>query len=171
MTRGRTRVLTSIAVCSVVACGGERAAESQAAAQQAPGGGSASATLELGTETYVFPTVRCDLEDTLGTGMLVRGTTTDANGRRMTLEVERLQRTTSVYERVTIYLGGIVEGDEWTVAVHQWPDGRWMPEQGEPQDGGRLLVVDADQVTARGTFKLDNGEATRAGTLQAQCGG
>jgi len=63
--------------------------------------------------------------------MQLRGTGTASDGRRLSVEVERLAAGETVNERATVYFGGLVDGDHWTARATQWPDGGWSPTKSE----------------------------------------
>jgi hypothetical protein len=161
-----------LALGAALACGGDRAPAAQAQDQPGSGGGggAASATLQLGTVTYTFPGVRCDLEDARGDGNLVFGVANNGDGQRMRLEVERLKRGEILHERITIYFGSVTDGDFWTARGDQWPDGRWFANDGAMQLDGPLLEVTSNGVAATGVFHHETADSTRNGTFRAVCG-
>ena len=122
-----------------------------------------------GTE-YPFLVVRCDLTGRSPDGMLVRGGGTAPDGRRFSIEVERLDGGETVDERVSAFLGSIVDGDHWTTRRTRWPDGRWFSDEigNDPAEGplirvsGNELIVDAD-------FEHETEETSRSGVLRAAC--
>ena len=129
-------------------------------------------TIELDGETASFLVVTCDLSGTREDGMLLRGTGTAPDGRRLSVEVERLAAGETVNERATVYFGGLVDGDHWTVRATQWPDGRWFADEvGSEVTEGPLIHVSPNEVTAEGAFQHQRDEATKRGRVQATCPG
>jgi hypothetical protein len=158
----------------VVACGGESAAASagasgEAASQRAEPA-DAAGTLELGETSYAFPSVSCDLEDSQGTGMLVRAFGKAADGRGTVLEVERLHLGHTTHERVTVTVGKMMEGDVWEARAEGWPDGRWFSDAAgsRPLDGPLIVVADG-VVSADGAFRQEKGDLAREGALRIRC--
>lgn len=167
--------LTVLAV-TLVACSAEPAARSEdaprsAAAQAAtPQAAASSATLELGSDTYTFDRVTCDLDDSVDDDILVRGSGTAPDGRRISLEVERREVGDRLDDRVTVYFGSMVEGDHWNARASGQPGGSWATAiaGGEPLDGP-LVVIEGSTLTAEGTFTHETRDESLEGSLRVTC--
>jgi hypothetical protein len=156
----------------IVACGGESAPESAAASQgAATRAAQATATMELGEESYTFERVTCDLDDSIDDDILLRAGGTAPDGRRMTLEVERREVGDMRHDRVTLYFGSMMEGDQWHSYASEQPGGGWMVlDTREPLDGP-LVVIQNGELTAEGTFKHETRDATQPGSVRVRCEG
>lgn len=160
--------------CAVVACGGDHAEASARASAQAssqrPQPAQAAGTLQVGGTSYAFASSSCDLEDSQGTGMLVRAFGDAPDGRRTVLEVERLHAGETTHERVTVTVGTMMEGEVWEARAEGWPDGRWFRDAGGSRPvEGPLIVVSDGMVSADGTFSQEEGDLSRDGTLRIRC--
>lgn len=144
------------------------------AAAESPGDVPAdrAGTFELDGIAHSFLVVQCDLEGRSPTGLLLRGNGTAPDGRRTTVEVERLARGEMVHERATVYFGSIVDGDHWTASRSMWPDGRWFldPAGDEPAEGP-LVRVEGNELVAEGPYRHETEGSSRPGTLRATCPG
>jgi hypothetical protein len=107
-------------------------------------------TFELHGAEYTFLVVQCDLTGGTTSGIVLRGNGTTPDGRRITVEVERLYSDTVVSERATLIFGSIVDGDHWTA-------------------DGPLLRISDNELTAEGTYRNDRDDSTTIGTLRAVC--
>lgn len=126
-------------------------------------------TFELDGETFSFLVVTCDLSGTREDGMLLRGTGTVPDGRRLSVEVERLAGET-VNERATVYFGGLVDGDHWTARAIQWPDGRWFADEIRNEaTEGPLIRVSGNELTAEGPYRHERDDTTMPGIIHATC--
>lgn len=127
-------------------------------------------TVELDGTTYEFTVNRCDLTGGRPDGMLLEGSGTAPDGRRLKVEVERLERSETTWERATIYFGSIVEGDSWTARLAGWPDGRWFADDApaDPVDGP-LHRVSGDQLLIQSTFRHETTRDAAQGELRVTC--
>lgn len=127
-------------------------------------------TFEIDGVRHPFLVVDCDLAGHRETGVLLRGTGTASDGRRMTVEVERLARGETVNERATVVFGGIVDGDHWTARGIGWPDGRWFADEAgsEPTDGP-LIEISESELTAEGTYRHERDSSDGTGKIHAVC--
>lgn len=72
---------------------------------------------------------------------------TAPDGRRLTVEVERLSGSETTQERATIYFDGILDGDHWTARRSGHPGGRWFAGSAQlEQVDGPLLQVSGDDL-------------------------
>lgn len=131
---------------------------------------AATGTMVLGGTTYEFRVSRCDLTGNSPDGMLLKGAGTAPDGRRLTVEVERLARSETTQERATIYFGSIVDGDHWTASRSGHSGGRWFAgsEQLEQVDGP-LLQVSGDDLLVQDTFAHETKDSSQAGVMRATC--
>jgi hypothetical protein len=125
---------------------------------------------ELDGTVYTFLVMRCDLSGQDPAGMLLRGTGSAPDGRRISVEVERLAGGETVNERATVFFGGIVDGDHWTARSIGWPDGRWFADEagGEPV-GGPLIEVSEGELRAEGTYRNERDDSEKVGSIHAVC--
>ena len=171
LQRGVPVVLTAF----LLACGGgpDGAQEGGASESGGPPAGAAGAagSFAVGGENYSFGVVRCDLSGSAEDGMLLRGSGTTQDGRRVTLEVERLSNGT-VWERASVYLGGIAEGDRWQARMGQRPDGRWFADEaGTTPASGPLIEVSGNELLVESEFTRSGGGEPQAGVLRVSCPG
>lgn len=157
----------------VAACTADVVPKSDEALQEAstpPAG--AAATLVLGPDTYSFERVTCDLDDRVDDDILVRATGTASDGRRMTFEVERREVGDLIHDRVTIYFGPLVDGDQWHMRASALPEGGWAttPVGGDPLEGP-LVVIENSELRAEGTFTHETRDEAQQGSLRASCAG
>jgi hypothetical protein len=104
--------------------------------------------------------------------MLLRGTGTLPDGRRLSVEVERLASGETVNERATVYFGGLIDGDHWTARAIQWPDGRWFADEvGSEATEGSLIRVSGNEVAAEGAYQHERDDSTKMGRIHAACPG
>lgn len=163
-------LLATVVTFGLMACGGEDAPE-PAPTNEAPTSRATQATavMELGEDSYAFERVTCDLDDSMGDDVLLRARGTASDGRSMTLEVERREVGDVLHDRVTLYFGSIVEGDQWHAYATGRPGGPWATSNGgEPLDGP-LVDIMAGGLTADGTFVHETRDATRPGSVRVQC--
>ena len=127
-------------------------------------------TFEIDGTRHPFLVVDCDLAGHRETGVLLRGTGTASDGRRMTVEVERLARGETVNERATVVFGGIVDGDHWTARRIGWPDGRWFADEGgsEPTDGP-LIEIAENGLSVEGIYRHEADDSRESGIVRALC--
>jgi len=125
---------------------------------------------EIDGRTYSFLVVQCDLTGSSEDGMLLRGTGTLPDGRRLSVEVERLASGETVNERATVYFGGLIDGDHWTARAIQWPDGRWFADEvGSEATEGSLIRVSGNEVAAEGAYQHERDDSTKRGRVHATC--
>ena len=160
-------------------CGGERtgAAEGSAAgngparAEEAatnPPGQSEGSFAISGT-TYTFRVVRCDLSGGDPDGMLLRGNGTTPDGRRLAIEVERVEGE-SVVERASVMIGTARDGERWSARRAQGPDGAWFgDEAGQTRAGGPLLQISGSGLVVEAAFGNRAGTSTANAVLRASC--
>jgi hypothetical protein len=157
----------------VAACGAGATPDSDGASRAGPiPSTGATATLELGPDTYGFDRVSCDLDDRVPDDVLLQATGTAPDGRRVHLEVERREAGGLIRDRVSVYFGSIVDGDQWSATASTLPDGGWAtsPAGGEPLDGP-LVVIAGDELHAAGRFRHETREEVREGSLVVRCAG
>lgn len=164
-------MLTVIAA-GMMACGGESAPDSAATTQDAASpAAQATAVMELGEQSYTFERVTCDLDDSIDDDILLRAGGTAPDGRRMTLEVERREVGDVLHDRVTLYFGSIMDGDQWHSYASGQPGGSWMVlDTREPLDGPLVVIADGE-LTAEGTFKHETRDETQPGAVRVRCEG
>jgi len=127
-------------------------------------------TFEMEGKTHAFLVVQCDLTGSSEDGMLLRGTGTLPDGRRLSVEVERLASGETVNERATVYFGGLIDGDHWTARAIQWPDGRWFADEiGSEVTEGPLIRVSGNEVAAEGAYQHERDDSTKRGRVHATC--
>ena len=138
----------------VAACGGGANASGDAAESQTPQLiASARGTLTVGGVTHPFHVVRCDLtgaED----GMLLRGTGSTADGRRIAIEVERIPGEEE-RERASVYFGELREGNQLQARRSQ---------ASEP-----LIRISGSELVIEAVFTGSTGQASGPGVLRATC--
>lgn len=163
-------LVATVVTLSLMACGGDDAPE-PAPTNEAPASRAAQATavVELGEDSYTFERVTCDLDDSIPDDVLLRARGTAPDGRSTTLEVERREVGDALHDRVTLYFGSIVEGDQWHAYATGRPGGPWATHSGgEPLDGP-LVDMEAGGLTAEGTFVHETRDATLPGSVRVQC--
>jgi hypothetical protein len=171
-SRHKALAMLTLAAAGIVACSGENTPETAAASQDATSQEvQAEAVMELGGETYTFESARCDLDDSFDDDLLVQASGTAADGRRMSLEVERREVGGLPHDRVTIYFGSMMEGDHWNAYANQTPQGTWVTENGGDPLDGPLVVIDGTTLTADGTYKHETRDEASTGSLRVSCGG
>lgn len=157
-----------LALLCVTACSSERQETMEDAAAAIPT--DRAGTFDLDGTVYTFLVVKCDLTGSSETGMLLRGTGTAPDGRRLTAEVERLTPGETINERATVYFGGLVDGDHWTARASGWPDGRWFAgEDGSEPVEGPLIRVSGNELTAEGAYGHERDGLTKTGRIHATC--
>lgn len=145
-------------------------ADSQREEQAASIPADRAGTFELDGQGFSFLVVTCDLSGNSEDGMLLRGTGTAPDGRRISVEVERLAGGETVDERATVYFGGLVDGDHWTARTIQRPDGRWFADEiGSETTAGPLIRVSGNELTAEGAYRHERDETTMPGIIHATC--
>lgn len=158
----------TIATLGLMACGGD-AEPAPANEEPASRAVQATAVMELGEESHAFDRVTCDLDDSNDDDVLLRARGTAPDGRPMTLEVERREVGEVLHDRVTLYFGSIVEGDQWHAYATGRPGGPWATHSGgEPLDGP-LIAVEEAVLTAEGMFAHETRDATLPGSMRVQC--
>lgn len=163
-------LLATVVTLGLMACGGEPDAE-PAPTNEAPASRATQATavVELGEDSYTFERVTCDLDDSMGDDVLLRARGTATDGRSTTLEVERREVGDALHDRVTLYFGRIVEGDQWHAYATGRPGGPWATHSGGKPLDGPLVAVEAGGLTAEGTFAHETLDATRPGSVRVRC--
>jgi len=162
-------VVLTILVPGMLSCG-ESASGSGTSEARATGTSQATAVVELGEESYAFDRVTCDLNDSVDDDVLVRATGTAPDDRRMTLEVEQRMVGDRRRERVTLYFGSIMDGDQWNTYGTEQPAGNWVTENGGEALDGPLMVVADGGLTAEGRFTHETRDASQVGTVRVRCG-
>jgi hypothetical protein len=172
-------------VVLMVACGGgaadapagaaealeaAEAAEAAQAGEDVQPAAGRSGTVELAGMTHEFQMVRCDLTGTRYDGMLIHGSGVQPDGRRMSVQVERVDDDGRVSENVFVSFGSLMDGDVWTAGAHRVPDGRWFRDERmmEPVEGPLLAIAGSD-LSAAVTFIRETDATERAGVLHASC--
>ena len=168
---GPAMALLVMLLAGFTSCAGAEP-DSSAAAQ--PAGGripdDRAGLFELGDARYPFLVVRCDLTGNAPDGMLVRGSGTAPDGRRMAVEVERLVDEPNVSERATVYFGRLLDGDHWSVSRFGRPGGRWFTEEvGNEAADGPLHQLTGSELVVTAPFRHSLQDTTRQGTLRARC--
>ena len=174
-----------LALLCVTACSSEKQETVDAAVAAAGTGAKAGAvrtedvasiptdragTFDLDGTMHTFLVVTCDLTGSSTTGLLLRGTGTSPDGRRLTAEVERLTPGEITHERATVYFGGLMDGDHWTAQASGWPDGRWFAgEDGSVPVEGPLIRVSGNALTAEGAYRHEGDDSTETGRIHATC--
>lgn len=161
---------TSLLVLLMVACSdGAADAPARAAEDVQPTAGR-SGTVELNGTTHAFQVVRCDLTGAMYEGTLIHGSGVQPDGRRMSVQVERVDADGRVSENVFVSFGSLMDGDVWTAAAHRVPDGRWFSDEAmmEPAEGP-LLAIAGGELTAAVTFIRETDGTKRTGVLRASC--
>ena len=158
-----------VTVCVSLGC-----AEPESRAEAQPAGGTIpsdrAGVFQLGDEEYPFLVVRCDLSGGAPDGMLIRGSGTAPDGRRMAVEVERLVDEPNVSERATVYFGRAVDGDRWSVSRFNRQDGRWFTEEvGNETADGPLHQISGGELVVTAPFRHPRQNMTRQATLRARC--
>ena len=125
---------------------------------------------ELADSRYPFLVVRCDLTGSAEDGMLVRGSGTTPDGRRMAVEVERQTDGNGVSERASVFFGNLNQRDSWSARRRGNGKGAWFRDEAgiEPADGP-LLKVAGTQLIASGQFQHGSKDSAQPGTLRAAC--
>lgn len=199
---GKSARILLAAAALAPACGAPDAAGVDG---QAPGAARAAspaavhlATLTIGDTTYEFRILRCDLTGSAEDGILLRGNGTAPDGRRFTVEVERLAPPIdagTIAERVTLNL--LPDGDrdaaQWEARreTSMFDRARWIRSyaDAEPADGP-LFRISGTELVAADTYAhsllltpqrqrqftpaerrkfLNDARETKAGTLRATC--
>lgn len=125
---------------------------------------------ELDGTEYPFLVVRCDLTGDSPDGMLLHGTGTAPDGRRIAIEVEWLQDGDRVSQRATAFFGSIVDGDHWTSRAMGRPDERWFADEiGSEALEGPLIRVSGNELTAEGAYRHERDGLTKTGRIHATC--
>lgn len=141
-----------------------------AQASNAPNPIDRAGVIELDGVRYAFLVTHCDLSGDGPDGMLIRGTGTTPDGRRVIVEVERLTRDESVHERASAFFGGIMDGDHWAARRNRWPDGRWFQDEvGEEAAEGPLIAISGNELTARGRYRHKTQGTDKSGVIRATC--
>lgn len=146
-------IVATAAILALGACGASTSSEPAAAGSGAMPTQSAigsMGTLEIGDTTYEFRITQCDLAGGRADGILLRGTGTAPDGRRIRVEVERLTPGMDgpgfFYERVTMDLApdGAAEGErgEWEATRSSFDNERWT--RGSDWTGGSDVREPAD---------------------------
>lgn len=163
--------LLSAALLATFACGGDSPEPPASAptAEAAPSTQEAG-TFTLGEETFEFRVVRCDLTGASMDGILLAGTGTTPDDRRISVEVERLDESETIRERASVWFGSITEGDGWSARAAGYPDGRWFGDEARTETAeGPLLEVAGNALTVAAPFHHRTREESRPGTLRATC--
>ncbi|HKK07725.1 MAG TPA: hypothetical protein VKA44_02450 [Gemmatimonadota bacterium] len=168
----RASALLLVLAVLVAGCGGDGTPDADGAPRSGPASTPASATLELGPDTYRLDRVSCDLDDRVPDDLLLQATGTAPDGRRMHLEVERREVGGLTRDRVSVYFGSIADGDQWSATASALPGGGWATTSagGEPLDGP-LVVIEGDELRAAGRFRHETRDEARTGALLARCAG
>ena len=159
------------AVASFCACG-DPASGASAQRQSGTVPADRAGLFQVGDARYPFLVVRCDPTGAVGDGILLRGTGTTPDNRRMAVEVERLTDDGRVTERASVYFGRATEGDAWTARRHRTSGGAWFADEAGTQAAeGPLLRISKNEVVAAGSYRHRRSDATQPGTLRAACPG
>jgi hypothetical protein len=161
---------SSLFVLLTVACGDGTADTHARTAEAVQPITERSGIVELDGTTHEFQIVRCDLTGARYDGMLVHGSGLHPDGRRMSVQVERVARDAGSRENVFVSFGSLMDGDVWTVAAHQAADGGWFSDEAmmEPAEGP-LLAMSGDEIRADVTFIREVDGTERRGTVRASC--
>jgi hypothetical protein len=156
----------------IVACTSDAVPDSDRTQEASTSQASATATFELGPDTYAFERVTCDLDDQVGDDILARAAGTTPDGRPMRFEVERREVGDLLHDRVTLYFGRMIDGDQWHARASQLPGGGWATTSagGDPLDGPLIISHDRE-LAAEGMFTHENREETQPGSLRVTCAG
>ena len=157
-------------VLLMTACGDGAADEPARTAEAVQPAVERSGTVELAGTTHEFQIVRCDLTGARYAGTLIHGTGVQPDGRRMSVQVERIEDDGRMSENVFVSFGSLMDGDVWTAAVHRVPDGRGFSDEAmlEPAEGP-LLTLTGGELTAAVTFVRETDGTERSGILRATC--
>lgn len=169
--RARAIMLT-VPLFGLAACGsGDASDSSSTAGDRTTENRKPAAIAELGTDSYTFERSTCDLEDSIDDDILARASGTTPDGRRVSIEVERRQAGSGVHERVTVYFGRMMEGDQWHAVASGEPGGPWSTGNvGGEARSGPLIVLQGDELTATGSFRHETRDAMRDGSIRIMCG-
>lgn len=164
----RVKLLLLVLAVSLGCAEPESSAEAQSAGGEIPA--DRAGVFQLGDEKFPFVVVRCDLSGNSSDGMLINGSETAPDGRRMSVEVERLVDEPNVSERATVFFGRAMDGDRWSVSRFKRPDGRWFTEEvGNETADGPLIQISRDELVVTAPFHHPRQNITREATLRARC--
>ena len=157
------------AVASVCACG-DPASGASAQRQSGTVPADRAGLFQVGDARYPFLVVRCDLTGAVADGILLRGTGTTPDNRRMAVEVERVAEDGRVSERASVYFGRAADGESWTARRYQSRIGAWFADEaGTEAADGPLLEISKNEIVAAGGYRHGRNGTTRVGTLRAVC--
>ena len=150
--------------------GGDAGPRPAGANNSAPSPQSTSeGSFAVGGTTYTFRVVRCDLSGGDPDGMLLRGGGTTPDGRRLAIEVERVEGE-AVVERASVMIGTARDGERWSARRAQGPDGAWFgDEAGQTRASGPLLQISGSGLVVEAAFGNQAGTSTANGVLRASC--
>jgi hypothetical protein len=126
-----------------------------------------------------FRVTACDLTDNAPNGILLRGTGTMADGsslmpdgRRLVIEVERLQPNLGgsgmLYERATVRDGTFQDEYGWELAATSMAAGRWSTGGGSALDAPPIQITGNELVVA-GPYEHASRDTRLPGTLKVSC--
>lgn len=131
--------------------------------------GPSRGNFTIGGTTYSFRVVRCDLSGEEFDGMLLAGGGTTPDGRRLAVEVERVDGE-RIVERASVMIGQARDGERWGARRAQGPDGSWFgDEAGQVRAGGPLVRITGSDLVVEAGFDNRAGTSTEPGVLRASC--
>lgn len=132
-------------------------------------------TLVMGDGAYAFVVRTCDPEGRDPNGVTLRGHGTAPDGRRLTIEVERLPANEPhgrLEHNAFVLIGGVMEGEAWSAKRIRAADGEWREaEHVDAPATGPLVEVDGRRVSVRGTLWREGSEDRVEAELLADCPG
>lgn len=158
------------------ACGGEDDGSAAAQVPAEPVMGS----FELPDTTLAFRVVRCDLTGTAPDGIFLRGSNTrpdgtplSPDGRRMSIEVERLTPDMGgpgwIYERATVQFGTLMDEDAWEATASSRDGSAWTTGDFGVALDGPIIQVSGNELVVDATYKHVSRDEEVEGTLRVTC--
>jgi hypothetical protein len=135
-------------------------------------------SFELPDTTFAFRLIKCDLTGTAPDGILLRGSGTMPDGslllpdgRRMSIEVERLTPETGgpgfLYERATVQFGSFMDEDGWEATATSMDGSRWTSDNDVLE--GPIIQVSGNDLSVAATYKHASRDEWVEGTLRVTC--
>lgn len=150
--------------------GGGGAPDAQAPGAGVGAGPATSGSFSVGGQTYGFRAVRCDPSGGAPDGMLLRGSGSAPDGRRMTVELERLAPGQVTWESASVYFGSITEGNGWEARRGGVPDGRWYADDALSVPApGPLINARGNELLVEAEFTPRAGGVAQSGVLRVSC--
>lgn len=176
-TRAVSRRAALILLITAAACGGaaddgEPAASSEATARSTADG-AGQGTLVMDGARHPFSVRSCDLLGTDGDDVILRGSGTTEDGRRLRVELERSPGDASgawEVQNVFVMFGSIADGEAWSAKRHSGDDGNWYAGEISTEPApGPLIEIDSGSVSVAAALDAEGDGTAAEVEIEARC--